>query len=265
MTSALPFGDALRHWRTARRRSQLELANAADVSQRHLSFLETGRSRPSREMVVHLAIALNLGLRDRNALLVSAGFAPAYTESALDSPDLDEVRGVLQQLLDAHGPFPAYVVDRQWDLVLANEAAMALTALFDPNRLITRVGPNVMRLLLHPDGARHAIANWPEVAEYTLRRLVREVVDRPGDTAAAALLAEVVGYEGVPDPDATPALPTGDELLIPVVVDLPSGDRVRLFTTIATIGAPFDITLEELRIETLLPADAASADLLRRL
>lgn len=259
MTFTLTFGDELRRWRTDRRRSQLDLAIAAGVSQRHLSFLETGRSKPSREMVVHLAASLELSLRDRNDMLVAAGFAPLYTESPLDSPALDEVREVLNQLLRAHGSFPAYIVDRGWDLVLANDAALKMTAILDPNDLIATLGLNVMRVLLHPDGARHAIANWSQVAHTMVRRLNREVVERPGDALLANLLSEVTTYDGVPDVPRTPALPTGDELLIPLVVRLPSGIEARLFTTIATIGEPFDITLEELRIETLLPADTASA------
>ena len=261
-TTAHPgtFGDELRRWRTTRRMSQLDLAVAAEVSQRHVSFLETGRSRPSPEMVVHLATALDLALRDQNALLVSAGFAPAYPERGLDDPELDQVRGVLHTLLTAHGHFPAYVVDRGWDIVLANPAASLVAALGDG--IDPAVGGNAMRLVLHPEGIRDLIVNWEQLAAALLHRFEREVAHRPHDGRLTALADEVAGYPGVAELPDRPMLPTGDDLLVPVHVRLDDVD-LRLFTTIATIGAPFDVTLEELRLETLLPADEATDAFLR--
>ena len=258
------FGDELRDWRDRRRCSQLDLAAKADVSQHHISFLETGRSKPSREMVLHLAGVLDVPLREQNALLMAAGFAPQYAERGLDDPDLDQVRHVLEVLLAAHDPFPAYVVDRAWNIVLGNDAAMLfVTKLVDPSAL-AELGVNVLRLCLHPDGMRSSIVNWEEAAPSIVRRLTREVADRPGDETLAALLEEVSAYPGIGNISTAPSLPTGDDLLIPLHIRTEEIE-LRFFTTIATIGAPFDITLEELRLETLLPADLPTEKTLREM
>ena len=254
------FGDELRRWRATRRMSQLDLAVAAEVSQRHVSFLETGRSKPSPEMVVHLATSLDLALRDQNALLITAGFAPAYPERGLDDPELDQVRSVLETLLAAHAHFPAYVVDRGWDIVLANPAATLVTAFGDDAD--PAIAGNAMRLVLHPDGIRDLVVNWEQLATALLHRFDREVAHRPHDDRLAALAHEVAGYPGVGQLPDRPVLPTGEDLLVPVHIRLDDLD-LRFFTTIATIGAPFDVTLEELRLETLLPADEATDAFLR--
>lgn len=253
------FGSSLREWRRRRHLSQLDLAVEADVSQRHLSFLETGKSKPSREMVVHLAVTLDVPLRERNRLLVAAGFAPSYPERRLDEPAMDQVRRVLEALLAAHQPFPAFVVDRRWDLVLANEVGSVLTGMVagDP-----ALGGNLMRLSLHPDGIRPMVTNWEAAATVLLHRLEREVADRPSDDVLAGLLAEVRGYPGVDRLPDRPSLPDGSELLVPVDLRTPLGD-LSFFTTITTIGAPFDLTLEELRLETLLPANPETEAALR--
>lgn len=255
------FGTSLREWRHHRRLSQLDLAVAADVSQRHLSFLETGKSKPSREMVIHLGVVLDLPLRDRNRLLDAAGFAPAYPEHGLDEPALDQVRRVLEQMLEAFEPFPAYVIDRRWDLVMTNRVGSTLisTLVSDPD-----LAANLARLTFHPDGLRRSVANWPEAATVLLHRLEREAVHRADDADQAALLDEVRSYPGVAELPERPSMPDGSELLVPLVVASPMGE-LRLFTTIATIGAPHDVTLEELRLEALLPADEATAEALRRL
>jgi transcriptional regulator with XRE-family HTH domain len=255
------FGSTLRAWRRRRHLSQLDLAVEADVSQRHLSFLETGKSKPSREMVVHLASTLDVPLRERNRLLVAAGFAPRYPERGLDEPAMDQVRHVLELLLAAHQPFPAFVVDRRWDLVMANGVATALTGLVAGD---AGLGDNLMRLSLHPDGIRPMVANWEAAATVLVHRLEREVADRPTDQGLADLLAEVSGYPGVAELPDRPSLPDGSELLVPLDLRTPLGD-LSFFTTITTIGAPFDVTLEELRLETLLPADAATEATLRSL
>lgn len=260
-TVTITFGDELRRWREARRLSQLALANQADVSQRHLSFLENGKSKPSREMVLHLGRSLDLPLRDQNALLAAAGFSPEYAERGFDDPDLDEVRHTLEVVLAAHGHIPAYVVDRGWDLVMANPAALGLAAVagIDPP---LEVVTNVMRTCFHPDGIRSQVVEWQRFATALLHRLEREIVDRPFDDRLAELLAEARTYPGVADLPSRAPLPTGNDLMLPMQVRTDDG-VLRFISMIATIGEPFDVTLEELRIETLLPADRFTEDTLR--
>ncbi len=255
------FGTALKEWRGHRHLSQLALAAEAEVSQRHLSFLETGRARPSREMVIHLGTTLDLSLRDINGLLTAAGFAEAYPEHRLDDPDLDHVRSVLEAVLAAHEPYPAYVIDRHWNLVLTNTTGSILTSLGGPHPDGTT---NLLRLSLGPGGLRDHILNWASVATVLLHRLEREVIHRADDRGLVDLLAEVRGYPGVADLPERPTVPDGSELVVPIELRTPLGD-LRMITTIATIGAAFDLTLEELRLETLLPADAESEALLRSL
>jgi hypothetical protein len=230
--------------------------------QRHLSFLETGRSQPTPEMVIHLGTVLDMPLRDRNSLLLSAGFAPAYTERHLDEPELDQVRHVLDTLLAAYDPYPAYAIDRSWDLVMANGSAMALMGHLVDADAPSEVVANVMRAGLHPLGVRRRISNWDEFATTLVHRLQREVAHNPHDETLAALLAEARAYPGVADLFERPLLLTGGELVVPVRVRV-DGTDLELFTTIATIGAPYDVTLEELRLETLLPADAETEVWLR--
>jgi len=263
-TGTITFGDELRRWRDARRISQLDLSIAAGVSQRHLSFLETGRSHPSREMVIHLGIALDVSLRDRNALLASAGFAPAYTERHLDEPELDQVRHVLETLLSGYDPYPAYVIDRSWDLVMANASALTVMShLLDPEGP-PEVAANVVRASLHPQGIRRHVLNWGEFATALLHRVEREVTHSPHDEALSSLLSEVRSYPGVSDLPERAMMPTGRELLVPIHARI-DGNDLELFTTIATIGAPYDVTLEELRLETLLPANPETETILRAL
>ena len=262
--SALPlisFGEELRRWRETRRYSQLALAGEADVSQRHLSFLENGKSNPSREMVLHLGRSLDLSLRDQNALLAAAGFSPEYTERGLDDPDLDEVRHTLEVVLAAHGHIPVYVVDRGWDVVMANPASLGLAALAGIEPPL-EVSLNVMRTCLHPDGIRSRVRDWEQFATVLLHRLEREIVDRPFDDRLADLLAEARTYPGVAELPGRPPLPTGSDLMLPMQIETPAG-TLRLISMIATIGGPFDVTLEELRLESLLPADRFTESVLR--
>lgn len=242
--------------------SQLDLAVAAEVSQRHLSFLETGRSKPSPEMVVHLGRSLDLPLRDQNLLLGAAGFAPAFAERGLDDPDLDQVRQVLTTLLAAHGHYPAYVVDRGWDLVMANPIAGLLTTLAE-GAPPPEVAGNVLRLSLHPAGLRPVIVNWRQLATSLLHRLERELTHSPHNERLQELFDEVRDYPGIADLPPRSLLPDGNDLVLPLHVNV-NGTSLRFFTTITTIGAPFDITLEELRLETLLPADTATEAFLRQ-
>lgn len=261
LTTTISFGEELRRWREARRLSQLALASDADVSQRHLSFLENGKSKPSREMVLHLGRAMELSLRDQNALLVTAGFSAEYSERGLDDPDLDDVRHVLDIVLAAHGHIPAYVVDRGWDLVMANPASLSLAAVagLDPP---LEVATNVMRTCFHPDGIRSRVPDWERFATVLLHRLEREIVDRPFDDRLADVLVEARSYPGVADLPMRHPLPSGNDLMVPLQLETDHG-TLRFISMIATIGAPFDVTLEELRIETLLPADRTTEAVMR--
>lgn len=260
-TDQTTFGAELRRWRQHRRLSQLELATTAEVSQRHLSFLENGRSRPSPEMVEHLAIALDVPLRARNALLNAAGFADLYTEQPLDGPALSQIRECLETLVEAHEPYPAYVVDRCWNLLIANTAAARLTGLLLPTAAALEHAGNTLRLALHPDGARERITNWEQVAAALVERLAAECGADPTDAELAALLAEVTAYPGIAD---LPSTGRGADLITALRID--TGDaELRLITTISSLAAASDVTLDELRLETLLPADAETAEALRAL
>ncbi len=260
------FGPRLRWWRVNRRYSQLELANQAEVSSRHLSFLETGRSKPSREMVIHLATVLELPLRDGNALLDAAGFAPVYSELDLDAPEMDGIRTVLSTILDAHMPNPAAVINRLGDLVDANPAALRLmTTVLPADSEALAPTPNVHRLVYHPDGIRSRTRNWSELASAVLVRLERERNHRPADMALAAMVDEMLSYPDVASLRQHPRSAGGSELLVPMVVavgDDGSGLELSLLTTISTIGSPHDVTLDELRLESFFPADDASRRIL---
>jgi len=265
------FGQALRDWRLARRRSQLELALEAEVSSRHLSFLETGRAQPSREMVLLLASALDIPLRERNGLLKAAGYAPAYTETGLSEPEMAEMTAALRLILRQHQPFPAVALDRHWNRVMMNEAYLGtLRLLLGENAVAGAVAyevmpaprVNVLRALFEPDGVRPFIANWEQLARNVLARLRREAAfDGSSDTRA--LLADLVRASGLPA--LGPGTSDGVQgLVIPVEIRLGT-EVLRFFTTIATLGAAQDITLAELRIEAFHPADAATESAARAL
>lgn len=245
------FGTMLRSWRSSRRMSQLELASAAGVSSRHLSFIETGRARPSREMVVHLAEQLDVPLRERNTLLTAAGFAPLYRETALSAPEMEQARAAIDLVLRSH-PYPAIAVDRRWDLVNANDQAFAFLEGVDAALL----GPplNVYRVSMHTDGLRPRIVNFDEYADHLLSRLQHQV-SVSADPELVELLEEMRGYAGRRHPNVT--VPPS-QVLLPM--RLRTGDRVLSFmSTIAVFGTPVDITLAELAIETFFPADAETA------
>ncbi|HVM53946.1 MAG TPA: helix-turn-helix transcriptional regulator [Acidimicrobiales bacterium] len=253
-TAGSDFGTMLRTWRATRRMSQLELASAAGVSSRHLSFIETGRSRPSREMVVHLAEQLDVPLRERNALLNAAGFAALYRETALTAPEMEQARAAIDLVLERH-PFPAIAVDRRWDLVSANDRAFALVDGVDPALL----GPplNVYRVSVHPDGLRPRIENFDEYADHLLSRLQHQVAVS-ADPELVELLEEIRDLVGRRHPN-THLSPS--QVLLPLRIR--TGDRVLSFmSTIAVFGTPVDITLAELAIETFFPADSETAALL---
>ncbi len=253
--SPSPFGPLLREWRTARRQSQLGLALGAGVSARHVSFLETGRSTPSREMVLLLAEVLDVPLRQRNALLEAAGYAAVFAERGLDAPEMAKVRKVLDYILHGSEPNPTFVLDRCQDVAAQNRGMerflrTVLGAL--PSWYRTR--PNYLRLVLHPEGLRPFIVNWEEVARALLNRVYREAGPLDPDGRMRALLDEALAYPGIPSRWAAPDLDAGPAVVIPMHVA--KGDlELRLFSTVTTVGAPRDITVQELRIECFIPAD----------
>ena len=251
------FGRLLKSWRRARGRSQLNLALDAECSSRHLSFIENGRSRPSREMVLRLADALEIPLRDRNSLLNAAGYADLYRRSQLDDRVLEPALNALRFMLERHEPYPAFVVDRLWNLLLANDASQALIAAFPIGTADPAVTTNLCRLVLHPDGLRPHVVNWSEVVEALIVRARREAGTAFGDDPLKILLAEVETYPGVKE--LVPRLDVVHQLdpVVPLVLDL-AGERLRFYTMIATFGTPQDVTLQEIRLETLAPADAAT-------
>jgi transcriptional regulator with XRE-family HTH domain len=254
-------GSLVREWRSRRRRSQMDVALAVGVSPRHMSFVETGRSRPSPATLLAMAEELDVPLRERNRMLLAAGFAPRFAERAIDGAEMASVRGALQRLLDAHQPFPGIVLDRHWNVVLANSAAQALVSLLPP--ALFQPALNIFRAGLHPEGLAAITHNFDDWGRYLLRQLARLTVDGT-DAACAALEREVLAYPNVQALLATPrpeeALPT---LLVPCVLTLPGG-RVSMFTTLTTFGTPRDVTLEELCVELFYPSDEGSASLLRQ-
>jgi transcriptional regulator with XRE-family HTH domain len=247
-------GTLLREWRARRSLSQLELALQSRISARHLSFVETGRSNPSRETVVKLSEALQVPLRERNALLLAAGYAPIYAERPFGSEEMEPVRGALDRFLRAHEPYPALVVDRRHNLLAANDALGALTEGCAP--WLLQPPANAIRLALHPEGMAPRTLNLPEWSGHLLSRLHREAAIT-GDPELEALHAEVSGYPGIAA--SLPAdLPPGSELAVPL--RLSDGDRELAFiSTIATFGTAVDITLAELSVEAFYPANAATA------
>lgn len=250
-----PFGDLLRSWRQRRRFSQLALALDAEISQRHLSFIESGRSRPSREMVLRLAEQLALEPRERNELLVVAGFAPLHPERAFDGPDFAAAREAIALILDCHMPNPALAVDRRWSLLMANKAAQALLTGCAEHLLTPPI--NVLRLSLHPEGLADRILNLAEWRAHILTRLSRDV-EISGDGTLAALLRELEGY-AVPPPSAGKAPAIADsELVVPLRLASPAGPLSFISTT-TIFGTAVDVTLAEVTIETFLPADAETA------
>jgi len=257
------FGARLRWWRARRGLSQLDLAGAAGTSQRHLSFLESGRTAPSQAMVLGLAAALDLPLRQQNALLLAAGFAPVWRESELTAPDLAQVNGALDQMLAQQEPFPAFVVDRRWNLLRANAGAARLTA-FLTGAAPAAPAPKAVNLadaLVSPAGRRPFIANWEEVALHFLRGVQADAA-ADGTPETAALLKRLLAYPGVPALSQAPALEEapGPVLAIHFRKDETS---LRLFTTIATLGTPQDVTLQEIRIENFFPADEQTGRIMR--
>ena len=258
---AQPVGDLLRAWRQRRRMSQLELAAEAEISSKHLSFLETGRSQPSREMLLHLAEQLAVPLRDRNVLLVAAGYAPVFAERPLDDPALQAARKAVGLVLAGHEPYPALAIDRHWTMVAANQAVAPLLAGVDPALLQPPV--NVLRLSLHPAGLAPRIANLPAWRAHLLARL-RQQLELTADSILAELLGELSAYPAPPGARSHP--PAEREhagVVVPFQLRTPDG-VLAFFSTTTIFGTPLDITLSELALELFFPANAATAEAMRR-
>ena len=267
MNAALPdtapgLGSLLREWRGARRFSQLDLALAADISARHLSYVETGKSRPSREMVVRLADALTLPLRERNVLLHAAGYTAQYPETPLAAPELARIQRAIDFIIAQQEPYPAFVINRHWDIVQANAAAARVNHFL----LAGRASPhaNMLRHVFDPTDLRAALVNWEEVAGDLIHHLHGEIAAHPSDPVPRQLLAEVLAQPGVPqawrqrDPGQRPSP------LLTTIFER-EGQRLRFFSSITVFAAPRDVTLDELRIECCFPMDDATAAFCRRL
>jgi transcriptional regulator with XRE-family HTH domain len=273
MSAAMPgqyfsdFAAALRYWRGKRGHSQLRLATDSGISQRHLSFLESGRSQPSREMILKLGVALDIPLRERNVMLLAAGFAPAYQERKMDDPELRAVKQALDFMLAQQAPYPALVVDRLWNLVMSNEPANRFFKWLlgmPEDAPIPRDGSiNVIKLTLAPNGLRPYLHNWQEVGADLLHWIQREAMsDGPG-SEASTLLAELRALADLPGAGAEAAglAPNLDRRALPFLplTVRKDGVELNLFTTITTLGTPHDVTVHELRVEAFFPADEASA------
>ncbi|AKG20095.1 helix-turn-helix domain-containing protein [Calothrix sp. 336/3] len=256
------FGALLKLWRNQRGFSQLDLAVTSQVSQRHISFLESGRAKPSREMILQLATVLEIPLRQQNLMLTTAGFAPIHTETDMIAPEMTSIRRAIDFMLQKHEPLPAIVVDRYWNLILANNAGTRLlTTFIDADKLQTTFCVdgkiNLMRVVFHSQGLRPFIVGWEDFAHHLLQRLHREALAEGETELSTALLKELMSYPGVPEIWHTSNKTPQNTLLLSI--HLKKNDlELQFFSTIATLGTPYDITLQELRIECLFPADEAT-------
>jgi transcriptional regulator with XRE-family HTH domain len=254
-------GALLREWRAARRLSQLNLALDVGTSTRHLSCVETGKAQPSRDMVARLADALGMPLRERNALLIAAGYAPEYRETALTTPEMAPQRRAIEVILAHHEPYPAFVMNRHWDVLMTNQA---LTRFIDSLKAGGAMHSNIVRQVFDPNDMRPFVANWEEVAQELVRHLHADVAAAPSDAKARALLEEVLAYPDVPahwrtrEPARTP---------LPILTSaFRRGEiELRFFSTLTMFATPRDVTLDELRIECMFPADEATAQECRAL
>ena len=261
MGNTRPVGASLREWRQRRHLSQLDLAVNAEISARHLSFLETGRSTPSRDMVLHLADNLDVPLRDRNALLVAAGYAPVFHERPLSDPALDAARKAVELVIGGHEPYPAVAIDRRWTLLSANAAAMRMMGDTSPELLQPPL--NVLRLSLHPHGLAPRIVNFAEWQSHIVSRLRRQL-ELTADPVLEDLLREIKSYS--PPGAATAGPPSAQHdyggVIIPLRLNTPDG-VLSFFSTTTVFGTPVDITLSEIAVEAFFPADAVTAEALR--
>jgi transcriptional regulator with XRE-family HTH domain len=262
-------GPLLRRWREARHLSQLELALEADVSARHLSFLETGRAEPSKEMLLTLSNVLDVPLRERNLLLLAAGYAPVYGETSLDDPRMTQVRAVVEIILKSNDPRSALAHDRHWNLVMANEAFVRFLTLvlgrapagLTPLRMSTPPRLNVMRLLFDPNGFRNIVVNWEQIAKSLLNEAYHRLA-WARDDELKNLITELLSYPGVPARWREPDLEAPHDLILPMELNL-GGKIARMFSTVTTVSTPHDVTLQELHVEVFYAADAETEAVLR--
>jgi transcriptional regulator with XRE-family HTH domain len=261
MKTGRPIGEHLREWRQRRRMSQLDLACEADISTRHLSFLETGRSLPSRDMILHLAERLEIPLRERNVLLLAAGYAPVFPLRPLDDPALRPARRAVDLVLAGHEPYPAVAIDRHWTLVAANGAVPLLLAGADPSLLQPPV--NVLRLSLHPSGLAPRIVNLAEWREHILARL-RHQIELTADATLMGLFEELRAYPAPSAKEGRDAEPDYAGVAVPFRLATQQG-VLSFFSTTTVFGTPVDITLSELAIEAFFPADAGTAEVMHHL
>ncbi|RFU49423.1 helix-turn-helix domain-containing protein [Paraburkholderia sp. DHOC27] len=262
--STLPandVGEMLRHWRSNRGKSQLDLALDTGVSQRHISFVEVGRSVPSRQMLIDLAQGLDIPLRDRNTLLLAAGYAPVYSEGAWNSQEMQSITRALERILHQHEPFPALVMDRYWNVLMTNDAAPRFFNCFID--MAQRTGTrNMLHLIFDPAGMRPFVANWAEVAKSLVQRVYREAVGRVVDEPTRELLDALLAYpdvkpewripdppDGTPEASAMPVVPLGF---------FKDGNTLNYFSMVSTVGTPRTVAAQELRVECLFPADEAT-------
>lgn len=262
------FPDLLRSWRKQRKLSQWDLSLTAGISQRHLSFLESGRSSPSREMVLKLANSLEIPLLERNTLLGSAGFAPMYAQTRLDDDSLAQARQALTIMLEHHEPYPCLVIDRNWNMIMSNEANLRLFGLFvDPFTVWQDIdddgSSNIIRLALHPKGLMPYMQNWEQFAQYFLHGLQQELRNNPYAIATRELLDEISTYPHMADLDHD--IPINHTLPFLSMKLVRDDLELNLFSMVTTFGSPHDVTLQQLRIETFFPADAASEKVIREL
>lgn len=262
-TSTQPVGSLLREWRIRRRLSQLDLALDAEISARHLSFLETGRSKPSREMLLRLAEQLQVPLRERNALLNSAGYAPIYKERPISDPEMRSAREAVDVILKGHEPFPALAVDRRWNLVASNRTVAPLLAGADPELLKPPV--NVLRLSLHPNGIASRIENYGDWREHLLHRLDRQI-RASADEDLRELHNELSAYPAPAGTHERRTIPAeaGSSIAVPFKLRTAAG-VLSFFSTTTIFGTPVDVTLSELALESFFPADRFTADVVREI
>jgi len=261
-------GPLLRRWREARHLSQLDLALEAEVSSRHLSFLETGRAEPSRAMLLTLAKVLDIPLRERNLLLLAAGLAPIYSETGLDDPRMGSVRTAVEIILKNNEPRSAYAHDRHWNIVMTNQAFIRFLTIvlgeppagLEPLKVTPEPRFNMLRLVFDPGSARKLIVNWERIARSLLNEAYRRLA-WARDDALRNLISEILSYPGVPEHWREPDLEAPRDLILPTELSL-QGTVVRMFSTITTLATPNDVTLQDLHIEAFYPADAATEKLL---
>ena len=264
MVAIAGFGPQLRSWRLARHLSQEALAARAEISSRHLNFVENGRSNPSRELVLALSDALDIPLRDRNSLLTLAGFAAVYRASSLDGAELRHLRRAIGHVLRQQEPYGAFVLNGRWDLLEANAGALRMMAQFPPRSAEGAAAyRNILLATLHPDALRAYIVNWLEVASLLVARLHREIAAMPGEETQR-LLATALAMPGVPPSWRTPTPGQSSEPFVTVHLRSPAIE-LQLFSMLTSIGTPLDVTAEEIHIETYFPADEASERVLREL